>query len=330
MSMTNVGALLVAGVLCSAAACAETHGQPDTTDATLSDLSLRAAAPSDENAGGGSLSHFSAETQDLGDALTALLTALILPLSGDELTLSPAFRSDVRSYTATVPYDETIVHLLATRSHPGASVETEGVSASGTPLKGMTKTTVNELEYTLPDGTTRRADVLSSFARVPAGESTIAVTVTSEDGDASQVYTIMLVRSEPVVKDAADGGRDANRGTANDGPPDISGTYAIAKGINPSGSTYRGRVVVTASGGRQFCFNWYIGRSRYGGCGSLEAGSGGSGWRISVDWGNRYRDSCVVGFQRRGMGVFGMVGRARTASVGEIGGGLGAIRAWRA
>ena len=42
------------------------------------------------------------------------------------------------------------------------------------------------------------------------------------------------------------------------------------------------------------------------------------------------RGRCVVGFQRRGMGVFGMVGRARTVSVGEIGGGLGAIRAWRA
>ena len=37
-------------------------------------------------------------------------------------------------------------------------------------------------------------------------------------------------------------------------------------------------------------------------------------------------DGCVVGFRRRGMGAFGMVGRARTASVGEIGGGLGAAR----
>lgn len=58
---------------------------------------------------------------------------------------------------------------------------------------------------------------------------------------------------------------------------DIAGTYSV-RGTNPSGSSYKGKCVITSLGDGLYEFEWYVG-NHFVGTGELD------GDRISVDWG---------------------------------------------
>ena len=190
MSKVRIGTLVVAVVLFSAVDPVRTYGQTNPSDTTLSNLTLRSTAGT--RAG--------QQFKGLGGLIGAVITApLQAAVSGDELPLSPAFQPDVQSYKATVPFNATSVKLSATTSHSGASAKAVGATADGTPLEtGMSADGIN---LSLPDGQTVRVDILRTFRRLPVGSSTITIEVTSENGGASNAYSIVLLRSAPDLKD---------------------------------------------------------------------------------------------------------------------------------
>ena len=193
MSKVRIGTLVVAVVLFSAVDPVRTYGQTNPSDTTLSNLTLRSTAGT--RAG--------QQFKGLGGLIGAVITApLQAAVSGDELPLSPAFQPDVQSYKATVPFNATSVKLSATTSHSGASAKAVGATADGTPLEtGMSADGIN---LSLPDGQKVRVDILRTFRRLPVGSSTITIEVTSENGEASNAYSIVLLRSAPDLKDTDD------------------------------------------------------------------------------------------------------------------------------
>ena len=193
MSKVRIGTLVVAVVLFSAVDPVRTYGQTNPSDTTLSNLTLRSTAGT--RAG--------QQFKGLGGLIGAVITApLQAAVSGDELPLSPAFQPDVQSYKATVPFNATSVKLSATTSHSGASAKAVGATADGTPSEtGMSADGIN---LSLPDGQKVRVDILRTFRRLPVGSSTITIEVTSENGGASNAYSIVLLRSAPDLKDTDD------------------------------------------------------------------------------------------------------------------------------
>ena len=193
MSKVRIGTLVVAVVLFSAVDPVRTYGQTNPSNTTLSNLTLRSTAGT--RAG--------QQFKGLGGLIGAVITApLQAAVSGDELPLSPAFQPDVQSYKATVPFNATAVKLSATTSHSGASAKAVGATADGIPLEtGMSADGIN---LSLPDRQKVRVDILRTFRRLPVGSSTITIEVTSENGGASNAYSIVLLRSAPDLKDTDD------------------------------------------------------------------------------------------------------------------------------
>ena len=193
MSKVRIGTLVVSVVLLSAVDPGRTYSQTNPNDATLSNLTLRTTA------GTGTGQRF----KGLGGLFGAVLTApLQAAVSGDELSLSPAFQPDVQSYQATLPFNVTSVKLSATTSHSGAAAKAAGATADGTSLEtGMSADGIN---LALPDGQKVRVDILRTFRSLPVGSSTITLEVTSEDGSATRTYSIALLRSAPDLEDTDD------------------------------------------------------------------------------------------------------------------------------
>ena len=193
MSKVRIGTLVISVVLLSAVDPGRTYSQTNPNDATLSNLTLQTTA------GAGTGQRF----KGLGGLFGAVLTApLQAAVSGDELSLSPAFQPDVQSYQATLPFNETSVKLSATTSHSGSSAKAAGATADGTSLEtGMSADGIN---LVLPDGQKVRVDILRTFRSLPVGSSTITLEVTSEDGSATRTYSIALLRSAPDLEDTDD------------------------------------------------------------------------------------------------------------------------------
>ncbi|MCI2400378.1 hypothetical protein [Aliiroseovarius subalbicans] len=68
--------------------------------------------------------------------------------------------------------------------------------------------------------------------------------------------------------------------TAQVFPADITGTYT-AFGMNPNGSTYKGRVRIEQSDTGQVAFAWQVGNSTYAGQGVREDRV------VTIDWGQK-------------------------------------------
>lgn len=102
-------------------------------------------------------------------SMDADLSALdVAPDGGTPLTLSPAFSSDTRSYTASVAYEVTAVVVTPTASHGRAGI------------------TVN--------GTAVESGKGSAALPVAMGQTTITVVVTAEN-DTTATYTVTVTRS---------------------------------------------------------------------------------------------------------------------------------------
>ena len=156
-----------------------------SNDATLNDLSLWR--------GGVSFSFRGVSFDEKGLQIESKEIKL-----GDKLKLNPDFTEGVKSYTATICYDETSFSLIASGSHPGTTIEVTSIGVDGAPLK--TGTSMNDLNIKLKE-TEMRADVLRSFKQVPLGRNTITVEVTGEDGSTTQTTTVTVVRLEPDMDD---------------------------------------------------------------------------------------------------------------------------------
>mgnify|MGYP006945901864 CR=1 FL=1 len=68
---------------------------------------------------------------------------------------------------------------------------------------------------------------------------------------------------------------------------DISGEYK-AKGRNPDGSTYSGKVTIQQSASGAVGFSWVVGSQSYAGVGTRD------GRVVSVDWGDKHPVVYVV------------------------------------
>ncbi|MCY4600913.1 MAG: ankyrin repeat domain-containing protein [Acidobacteria bacterium] len=200
-TMRILAASVALGFAATSGLVAAGAGATQASDASLTDLALRSTV-----APAGATADFSNGAREginsLADAIGSLFqNTLESPLSGEEISLAPAFERGVLPYTASVPFGVTSVAVIATRSQPGASVEASGTTADGTPL--ATGTSIDGYQATLPDGSVQILDITRTFPQVPTGSSTITIEVTGEDGGSSEAYTIVLLRSPPKPGDAA-------------------------------------------------------------------------------------------------------------------------------
>ena len=114
---------------------------------------------------------------------------------GDEITFTPSFQARVGSYTATIAYDRSRITLRA-EGPDGALIEATGETADGTHMKigfssRMASLTVNDEK--------KGSRARWTFNEVPVGRNTITVNVTSEDGKATETYTVTVVRRGPDI-----------------------------------------------------------------------------------------------------------------------------------
>ncbi len=106
----------------------------------------------------------------LAASVDTTLSALALTggSAGTEVALSPAFASDVSDYRAWVTNDVATVTLAATKNHAGATVVIAG-----------------DVEPDTPD---------TAVFTLREGANPITVTVTAEDGVATETYTVIVAR----------------------------------------------------------------------------------------------------------------------------------------
>jgi hypothetical protein len=99
----------------------------------------------------------------------ATLSALVL---GDEVTFSPAFSTDVESYSAEVPFTTGAVNIHPAATHQQASITIAGGRYGA-----------RDAEVSVP---------------LNAGEvNAIPIVVTAEDGETTRTYTLNIKRGEP-------------------------------------------------------------------------------------------------------------------------------------
>jgi hypothetical protein len=99
----------------------------------------------------------------------ATLSALVL---GDEVTFSPAFSTDVESYSAEVPFTTEAVNIHPAATHQQASITIAGGRYGA-----------RDAEVSVP---------------LNAGEvNAIPIVVTAEDGETTRTYTLNIKRGEP-------------------------------------------------------------------------------------------------------------------------------------
>ena len=113
----------------------------------------------------------------------ATLSALTVKDATDDLTLDPAFASGTYAYEADVGSSVAEVTLIATPNHADASVT--GVTLGGT--------SVADTDFT--DGIT--------VPSLVEGANEIVLTVTAEDGNTTQTYTVTVTRAAVVTDTTA-------------------------------------------------------------------------------------------------------------------------------
>ena len=113
----------------------------------------------------------------------------------DEITLTPSFQARVSSYAATIDYRRSRITLRAEGSD-NALIEVTGETADGTPIKLGSHSRM----ASPPMNAERKGNRARwTFSEVPVGGNTFTVNVTSEDGKATQTYTVTVVRHGPDV-----------------------------------------------------------------------------------------------------------------------------------
>ena len=110
-----------------------------------------------------------------------------------ELALSPDFEDDTTSYAVTLPFSAAGISLVAAPPFGGKIIGAEGKTADGTELDFSSWTSSNIIG--------RTADLIS-FDSVPAGETTIRVTVESF-GDRGGLYSVVVNRATEVSASAS-------------------------------------------------------------------------------------------------------------------------------
>ena len=159
---------------------------------------------------------------------------------GDEIVLTPSFQARVGSYTATIAYDRSRITLRA-EGPDGALIEATGETANGTPMKigfssRMASLTVNDEK--------KGSRARWTFKEVPVGKNTITVNVTSEDGKATETYTVTVVRRGPDINIEEE--RDLYfLESVNDGNAE-GVTSAIEAGVNVTKQLEFGRQRISA------------------------------------------------------------------------------------
>ncbi len=138
----------------------------ETFTVTLSDPSSNAVLGSAKTATG------TIENND--DASTdAALKALTLKVGGSDVDLTPVFAATTYSYEVDVANTAATVNVMAESNHGKATVAIGGDDDTTSPGKAA-----------LP---------------MAFGENTVTVTVTAEDGDATQDYTVKVTRALPAL-----------------------------------------------------------------------------------------------------------------------------------
>ena len=131
--------------------------------------------------------------ESLGNAFKTALT----PQLGDRLALTPPFRADIGTYSATIGYRMTAISVAASRREPGAVITLTGHGPDGAPLNAGTR--LNGVDIDLGDRRLQ-ADLLQSYVNLPVGKNAIAVEVAS--GGAKRTYRVTVVRRDADLKDA--------------------------------------------------------------------------------------------------------------------------------
>ena len=112
---------------------------------------------------------------------------------GDEITSTPSFQDRVSSYTATIAYHRSRITLRAEGPNK-ALMEATGETADGTHVRlGLP----SQRGSPAVNGEKKGSRASWTFSEVPVGRNTISVNVTNEDGKATQIYTVTVVRRGP-------------------------------------------------------------------------------------------------------------------------------------
>ncbi len=138
----------------------------ETFTVTLSDPSSNAVLGTDKAATGTIENNDAASTD-------AALKSLVLKVGGSDVDLTPVFTATTYSYEADAANIAATVEVVAESNHAKATIAISG-----------------------DDDTTSPGEAALPLA---FGENTLTVTVTAEDGNATQTYTVKVTRGLPVL-----------------------------------------------------------------------------------------------------------------------------------